>query len=272
MDTTYNYPESENRETIRKSLLELLMMKNKLIFVSAFLISVVIVRIMMIRFFIDISPIVVAIAFILILRDKFSDLRLRLFNPLSLIVILLITYVLLFLTISIQSYFNFSEFSFTSDKGTITGYFLSAIIMCGFAEETAWRGYLFSKLKDLTWFQITIIINLIWAIWHIPSHFFVLEGHIWISFPLFIVSCFELGIIMQYLRVKTDSVIPCILFHALFIFPLMLSGLKTNVLYLGSFPYIILLLLLLPLTIYCYKAGQRIHEQQNNRAPEPAGV
>jgi membrane protease YdiL (CAAX protease family) len=178
----------------------------------------------------------------------------------------------LFLTISIQSYFNFSEFSFTSDKGTITGYFLSAIIMCGFAEETAWRGYLFSKLKDLTWFQITIIINLIWAIWHIPSHFFVLEGHIWISFPLFIVSCFELGIIMQYLRVKTDSVIPCILFHALFIFPLMLSGLKTNVLYLGSFPYIILLLLLLPLTIYCYKAGQRIHEQQNNRAPEPAGV
>ena len=244
------------------------MMKNKLIFVLTFLISVVIVRIIMIRFFIDISPIVVAIVFLLILRDKFSDLSLRLFNPLSFIIIILITYVLLFLAIFIQSYFKFSGFLFTYDKGKIIGCFLSAIIICGFTEETAWRGYLFSKLKDLTWFQITIIINLIWAIWHIPSHFYRLEGNIWISFPLFIVSCFELGIIMQYLRVKTDSVIPCILFHALFIFPLMLSGLETKVLYLGSFPYIILLLLLLPITIYCYRAGQRIHENKTTGHPQ----
>ncbi len=100
MNTITNYQESENLGTIRKSLLALLMMKNKLIFVLTFLISVVIVRILMIRYFIDISPIVVAIAFILILRDKFSDLRLRLFNPLSFIVIILITYVVLFLTIS----------------------------------------------------------------------------------------------------------------------------------------------------------------------------
>lgn len=62
-------------------------MKNKLIFVLTFLVSVVIVRIILMRFFIDISPIVVAVAFLLILRDKFSDLSLRLFNPLSLIVI-----------------------------------------------------------------------------------------------------------------------------------------------------------------------------------------
>jgi hypothetical protein len=236
-------------------------MKKKLIFVLIFLISVVIVRIILIKYFIDISPIVVAVAFLLILRDKFTTLGFRLFNPLSFIVIIIFTYVILFLTILIQSYFKFSEFSFTNDKGKITGYFLSAIIMCGFTEETAWRGYLFTKLKDLTWFQITIIINLIWAIWHIPSHFKCLEGHLWISFPLFIVSCFELGIIMQYLRVKTNSVFPCILFHALFIFPLMLAGLKTKVLYLGSFPYIIMLLLLLPVTIYCYRAGKSIHEK-----------
>ena len=237
-------------------------MKNKLIFVLTFLISVVIVRIILIRFFIDISPIIVAIVFLLILRDKFSDLGFRLFNPLSFVVIILITYVLLFLTIFIQSCFKLSEFSFTSDKGKIIGYFLSAIIMCGITEETAWRGYLYSKLKDLNWFQITIIINCIWAIWHIPSHFNRLEGHIWISFPLFIVSCFELGIIMQYLRVKTDSVIPCILFHGLFILPFMLSDLKTKVLYLGSFPSIIMLLLLLPITIYCYSVGQRIHDNK----------
>jgi membrane protease YdiL (CAAX protease family) len=266
MKSTNNYQHSDYLRTIRKSFLAFWMMRNELFFVLTFLISVVIVRIIMIRFFIDISPIVVAIAFLLILRDKFSDLSLRLFNPLSFIVIILITYVLLFLTIFIQFYFKFSGFLFTYDKGKIIGCFLSAIIICGFTEETAWRGYLFSKLKDLTWFQITIIINLIWAIWHIPSHFYRLEGHIWISFPLFIVSCFEFGIIMQYLRVKTDSVIPCILFHALFAFPLMLFSLKTKVLYLGSFPYIIMLLLLLPLTIYCYRAGQRIHEKQNNRA------
>jgi hypothetical protein len=40
-------------------------MKNKLIFVLTFLVSVVIVRIILIRFFIDISPIVVAVAFLI---------------------------------------------------------------------------------------------------------------------------------------------------------------------------------------------------------------
>jgi membrane protease YdiL (CAAX protease family) len=233
-------------------------MKNKLIFALTFLICVVTVRFLLLHRFVDISPITVAIAFILIQRDKFSSFNFKLFKPWPFIAIIIITYILLFLTIIILTHFKLSELS--KPDNSILFYVLVPLLL-GFTEETAWRGYLYSKLKELTWFQITIIINLIWAIWHIPSHYYTLEGHIWISFPLFIVSCFELGIIMQYLRVKTDSVIPCILFHALFVIPLMLSGLKTKVLYLGSFPSIIMILLLLPITIYCYRVGQRIHNK-----------
>jgi membrane protease YdiL (CAAX protease family) len=241
-------------------------MKNKLIFALTFLISVVIVRILLLYVLKmpDLSPILVAIAFILILRDKFSIIHFKRFNPVPFFAIIIITYILLFLTIIILTQFKWSEV--TKPENSILIFIMIAFID-GLSEETAWRGYLFSKLKELTWLQITIIINLIWAIWHLPSHYFSLEGHIWISFPLFIVSCFELGIIMQYLRVKTGSVIPCILFHALFIIPLMLSNLKTKILYLGSFPSIIMLLLLLPISIYCYRAGQRLHDTKKQLIP-----
>jgi membrane protease YdiL (CAAX protease family) len=183
---------------------------------------------------------------------------------LSFLVIIIITYILLFLTIIILTHFKWSEVS--KPNNSILIYIMIAFI-AGLTEETSWRGYLFSKLKDLTWFQITLIINFIWAFWHIPSHYHTLEGHFWISFPLFIASCFEFGIIMQYLRVKTGSVIPCILFHALFIIPSMLFVMKSKVLYLGSFPSIIMILLFLPLTIYCYRVGQRLHNNKKLLSP-----
>jgi hypothetical protein len=236
-------------------------MKNKMVFALTFLISVVTVRVIMLRLHFDISPIVVSIVFILILRDKFSSINFKRFNPLSFLVIILITYILLFLMIIIQAHFKLSEFS-KPNMNIIVGNIIIALIL-GLTEETAWRGYLFSKLEELTWLQITVIINLTWAIWHIPTHYYSLEGHFWISFPLFIVNCFELGIIMQYLRVKTDSVIPCVLFHTLLIIPLMSSGMQSKVLYLGSFPSIIMILLFLPITIYCYKVGQRLHNKNH---------
>jgi len=75
-------------------------MKNKLIFALTFLISVVTVRILMYRFLhMDISPMIVAIAFLLIQREKFSLFNFNRFNPLSFIAIIIITYVLLFLMI-----------------------------------------------------------------------------------------------------------------------------------------------------------------------------
>ena len=86
-------------------------MKNKLIFALTFLISVVAIRILMLKYFIDISPIIVAIAFALILRDKFSSFNFKLFKPWSFIAIIIITYLVLFLTIIILTHFNLSELS-----------------------------------------------------------------------------------------------------------------------------------------------------------------
>jgi len=159
MKTTNIYQISENRGTIRKSLLELLMMKNKLIFALIFLISAVVVRIFMLKYFLDISPLIVALAFLLIKRDKFSSFSLKLFNPLSFFVIIVFTYIALGLMIVIQSYFKLTEFSAPTINRVLI--FSLIALIPGFTEEIAWRGYLFSKLKMMTWLQITLIINLI---------------------------------------------------------------------------------------------------------------
>jgi hypothetical protein len=212
----------------------------------------------------DLSPILVTVAFIVIKREKFSLINFKRFNPLSFFAIIISTYLLLFLMIIIQTHFKLSEFSIP-ESNIIYGNIITALLI-GLTEETAWRGYLFSKLKELSWLQITIIISLIWSIWHIPTHYFSLEGHFWISFPLFVISCFELGIIMQFLRIKTDSVIPCVLFHAMIYIPMM-STMQSKVLYLGSFPSIIMLLLFLPITIYCYIVGQRLHDTKKLLIP-----
>ena len=133
-------------------------MKNKMIFALIFLISVVTVRILMHNVFhiFDFSPIIVAIAFILILRDKFSLIKFKRFNPLPFFSIIIITYILMFFMILIQTHFKLSEFSMPKSN-IILGDIIIALIL-GLTEETAWRGYLFSKLKELTWLQITIII------------------------------------------------------------------------------------------------------------------
>ncbi|MFY9116066.1 MAG: type II CAAX endopeptidase family protein [Bacteroidales bacterium] len=91
---------------------------------------------------------------------------------------------------------------------------LLTILFSGFGEEIGWRGYLFDELKGLPYLEMTILLNVIWALWHLPMFFFGMgHGNVFVSFTLFVIMCIEFGIILNYIRMKTNSVFGAILVH-----------------------------------------------------------
>ena len=135
-------------------------------------------------------------------------------------------------------------------------------VLVGGFEEIGWRGYLTSKIIQykLPWSQLIVITSIIWSIWHLPTHFSRFENHLFIQYPFFIISCFELSIIMAYLRIRTNSVIPAILFHSM-VAILIENFFKSTSkdIYFMTFPSIVMILLLLPIAIYYYKRGSKLY-------------
>ncbi len=44
----------------------------------------------------------------------------------------------------------------------------------GFGEEAGWRGFLFNSLKGLGFYRASLLIGVIWGIWHLPV---IIQGH-----------------------------------------------------------------------------------------------
>ena len=104
--------------------------------------------------------------------------------------------------------------------------YLPVMILGGGLEETGWRGLLLPELLGKTnKFQATIIVSLIWFIWHLPL--WLIEGsnqstiNIW-SFGF---SILLMSFLFTILYVKTESIGMAILFHAFFnTYPMVISG------------------------------------------------
>ena len=85
-------------------------------------------------------------------------------------------------------------------------------------EELGWRGFLLPRLVERIGFTGACLVSgLIWAVWHYPSL-------LWADYnagtdPAYAVACFSvmvvaMGFILGWLRLRSDSVWPCALFHA----------------------------------------------------------
>ena len=88
-------------------------------------------------------------------------------------------------------------------------------IIGGGIEEFGWRGILVHNLRKNHPLLIAIIIGFIWFCWHIPLFFIngTLQYHTnFIPFFFFVISC---SLVTTILYLITNSVISCILFHAL---------------------------------------------------------
>lgn len=93
---------------------------------------------------------------------------------------------------------------------------LSIAAASALLEEVAWRGFLYKEFKFLGMIKSSVIIGIIWAVWHIPVA-------IWYKYPgsplegavINCIQMFILSIIISYIRYKAGSVFAAALMHGM---------------------------------------------------------
>ena len=226
------------------------------------------------------GPLITAVIFILVNRnDKFRDVALKKFNVqllMKIVVILVFVYVIEYL---LFSFFGLVEFRlrlkqlllYNTEFGNISYLFIAFLIpfvYTGIGEEYGWRGYLFHKLIGLKWVEHVLILNLVWALWHVPIILYGIMGgfsNFSMDFILFTIQAIELGIILVYVRLKSGSVIPVMILHGFINFfhgivlPMFYAYIKSS-----DWSQLILIFLLLPFAIYYYTKGRKLYNERLN--------
>ncbi|HID56138.1 TPA: CPBP family intramembrane metalloprotease [Candidatus Poribacteria bacterium] len=98
-------------------------------------------------------------------------------------------------------------------QGLTAGATINAV--AAFGEELGWRGFLQRELSDMGFWRSSLLIGLIWGIWHAPI---ILQGHNYPQHPtsgvlMMTAFCLLLGPIFSYIRVKSRSVIAAAVAH-----------------------------------------------------------
>jgi len=98
-------------------------------------------------------------------------------------------------------------------QGLVAGITINAV--AGFGEELGWRGFLQKELAHLGFWKSSIIIGLVWGIWHAPI---ILQGHNYPQHPqlgvfMMVVFTLLLSPIFSYVRLKANSVIAAAIIH-----------------------------------------------------------
>lgn len=87
--------------------------------------------------------------------------------------------------------------------------------MGGGFEEIGWRGILQPYLENMMSFvKATLLVSVIWTIWHLPLWFIVGTYQSTISFALFGVSVIGMTFSLAAIRKISNNVFLCILFHS----------------------------------------------------------
>ena len=98
-------------------------------------------------------------------------------------------------------------------QGLIAGITVNAVV--AFGEELGWRGFLLREFRHLGFWRASLLIGLIWGIWHAPV---ILQGHNYPQHPLagvgmMVIWCMLLTPIIVYVRGKARSVIAAAIIH-----------------------------------------------------------
>jgi len=109
--------------------------------------------------------------------------------------------------------FPISIFWIALIEGLFAGITINAV--AGFGEELGWRGFLLREFRHMSFWKSSVIIGLIWGIWHLPL---ILQGHNYPQHPvegvfMMILWCLLLAPIFSYIRVRSKSVIAAAIIH-----------------------------------------------------------
>lgn len=86
------------------------------------------------------------------------------------------------------------------------------------AEEIGWRGFLQPRLAFLGALPATIVVGVLWALWHLPL--MLLTGlyhpgeNLIVFLPMFVASATAASVFIGWLRVRSESVWPASLAHS----------------------------------------------------------
>lgn len=100
--------------------------------------------------------------------------------------------------------------------GLFAGITINAV--AGFGEELGWRGFLQKELAFLGFWRSSLLIGLVWGLWHAPL---ILQGHNYPQHPvagvlMMTILCVLLAPIFGYVRMKAKSVIAAAIIHGTF--------------------------------------------------------
>jgi membrane protease YdiL (CAAX protease family) len=100
--------------------------------------------------------------------------------------------------------------------GLIAGITINAV--AGFGEELGWRGFLQREFGYMGFWKSSVVIGVIWGIWHAPI---ILQGHNYPQHPvggafMMVVLCVLLAPIFSYVRLRSKSVIAAAIIHGSF--------------------------------------------------------
>jgi membrane protease YdiL (CAAX protease family) len=83
-------------------------------------------------------------------------------------------------------------------------------------EEVAWRGFLRNELNVVSKVKAYFVTALIWSTWHIPiAVLYRYTDDIFVNTTLYCGQLFLFSLIMNWIRDKSNSVIPASLFHGM---------------------------------------------------------
>lgn len=96
---------------------------------------------------------------------------------------------------------------------------LIVTFITAFGEEVGWRGFMYPAMQKIWgWKKAIITSGVIWALWHLPlviSGLYLSETIMVYRIPAFLIEVFALTIIITWIRMKSESVWPAIIFHAI---------------------------------------------------------
>ena len=85
-------------------------------------------------------------------------------------------------------------------------------------EEIGWRGFLVPELANrMSYTKTSLLSGLIWAAWHSPLLLFAdynVGTNRWYALGCFSVTCISMSFMLAWLRLKSASLWPAVLFHA----------------------------------------------------------